>query len=53
MCAKYIFILSLILIFNLSTKYVPNALRNQMALYSLLVMILDQSKIKFRNFKHL
>jgi hypothetical protein len=28
--------------FNLSTKYVPNTLHNQIVLYSLLVMLLDQ-----------
>ena len=38
---NFIFILSLILIFNLSTKCVPSTLHNQMALYSLLIMLLD------------
>jgi hypothetical protein len=37
---NFIFILSLVLIFNLSTKYAPSTLHNQMALYSFLIMIL-------------
>jgi hypothetical protein len=48
-----IFILSLVSIFNLSTKYVPSIPHNQMALYSLPVMLLDQSKTKLRYLKHL
>ena len=48
-----IFILSLILIFNLRTQCVPSTLHNQMASYSLLVMLLDQSKTKLRDLNHL
>ena len=50
---NFIFILSLVLIFNLSTKYVPSTHHNQMALNPLLVMLLDQSKTKLRYLNHL
>ena len=38
---------------NLSTKCVQSTLHNQMTLYSLLVMLLDHFKTKFRYLKHL
>ena len=43
--SNFIFVLSLILIFNLSTQYVPSIHLNQMALYSLLIMLLAKSKL--------
>ena len=41
---NFIFILSLVLIFHLSTKCVPSILHNQMALYAFLVMLSRSSQ---------
>ena len=50
---NFIFNSSLILIFILSTKSMQSILHNQIALYSLLVMLLDRLKTKLRYLKHL
>ena len=50
---NFIFVLSLILIFNVSTKCMPSIHLNQMTLYSLLVMLLVHIKTKHRFLNHL
>ena len=53
-CSKsFSFYLRLVLILNLSTKSVPKILLNQMALYPILVMLLDYFKTKPRFLNHL
>ena len=53
-CSKsFSFYLRLVLILNLSTKSVPKILLNQMALYPILVMLLDHFKTKPRFLSHL
>ena len=50
---SFSFYLRLVLILNLSTKSVPKMLLNQMALYPILVMLLDHFKTKPRFLNHL